>query len=59
MAINEKIIKRIKAKTEDDTTKRRLLTSFLARVEEGKQPKKLIAKIMDELKSLENENRIY
>lgn len=51
MAINEKIIKRIKAKTADDTTKRRLLTSFLARVEEGKQPKRVIAQIMEELKS--------
>jgi len=59
MAINEKIIKRIKAKTENDPTKRRLLTSYLARVEEGKQPKKVINKIMDELKSIENENRIY
>ena len=59
MAINEKIIKRIKAKTEDNPTMRRLLPSFLARVEEGKQPKKLIARIMDELKSTNNENRIY
>lgn len=51
MAINVKIVQKIKSKTTDDSKQRRLLTQFLARIEEGRQPKRVIDNIMNELKS--------
>lgn len=51
MAINAKIVQKIRSKTIDDSDKRRLLTQFLARIEEGRQPKRVIDNIMNELKS--------
>ncbi|MBQ0143135.1 MAG: hypothetical protein KBT06_10160 [Prevotellaceae bacterium] len=52
MAINPKIVRKIKSKTSDNSEKRRLLISFLSRVEEGKQPKREIDKIMKEIKTI-------
>lgn len=51
MAINAKIVQKIKSKTTDDSVKKRLLTQLLARIEEGRQPKRVIDNIMNELKS--------
>lgn len=51
MAINQKIVKKIKEKTTEDPIKKRMILNFLTRVEEGRQPKREIDKIMNELKT--------
>ena len=50
MALNQKIIKKIKEKaTGDDFLKKKML-SLLSKVDEGKQPKREIEKIIKDIK---------
>ena len=50
MAINPKIIQKVKSLSGDDSFLKRSIPNLLARVEEGKQPKREIEKILSEIK---------
>ena len=50
MALNQKIIKKIKEKAADDDFLRNKMISLLSRVDEGKQPKRIIEDIIKEIK---------
>lgn len=50
MALNKKIVEKIKAKTEGEPFLKRHLPSLLARIEEGRQPRREIEKIIKEIK---------
>ncbi len=50
MALNQKITKKIKGKTSGDSFLKNKLISLLSRVDEGKQPKREIEKIIKEIK---------
>ena len=50
MALNQKIIKIIKEKAADDDFLRNKMISLLSRVDEGKQPKRIIEDIIKEIK---------
>ena len=49
MALNQKITKKIKEKANDDFLKNKMI-SLLSRIDEGKQPKREIEKIINEIK---------
>lgn len=50
MALNKKIVGKIKVKTADDSFAKLHLSSLLARIEAGHQPKREIDKIIKEIK---------
>lgn len=50
MAINPKIIKKVKSLSGEDALLNRSIPNLLARIEEGKQPKREIEKILKEIK---------
>ena len=50
MALNQKIIKIIKEKAADDDILSNKMISLLSRVDEGKQPKRIIEDIIKEIK---------
>jgi hypothetical protein len=56
MALNKKIVAKIKEKTGEDLFIKSQLPLLLSRIESGRQPKREIVKIMEELNY---ENRIY
>ncbi len=50
MALNQKITKKIKEKASGDNFLKNKLISLLYRIDEGKQPKREIEKIIKEIK---------
>lgn len=50
MALNQKIIKKIKEKANGNDFLKNKLISLLSRVDEGRQPKREIDKIINEIK---------
>lgn len=50
MALNHKITKKIKEKAGSDDFLKNKMISLLSRVDEGKQPKREIEKIINEIK---------
>ena len=51
MALNKKIVTKIKEKTADEPFLRQQLPALLSRIEGGRQPKREIEKIIKEIKS--------
>lgn len=50
MALNKKIIEKVRAKSAGDTFVKSYLPSLLARIEEGKQPRREIEKVINQIK---------
>ena len=50
MALNKKIVTKVKEKTSDDSTFRQHLLLLLTRIENGNQPKREIEKIIKEIR---------
>lgn len=48
MALNKKIVKAVEAKTKDDPKLMEFLVKYLRAVESGKQPKRIIDKLLNE-----------
>lgn len=50
MAINPKIVKKIKEKTSEDSFMKTNIIRLLSKIEEGRQPKREIDKIINDIK---------